>query len=93
MLIIFTVLITASVVYDPTTTGFLYSVLPQSWKSWPWFLAFLMEEIRSLAISVAVSTQALQIHVIAFDLVNWNLQQVEHNLLKRYSLNVWKDNI
>ena len=47
-----------------------------------WFTALLLEEIRSLVIALAVISQALQIHVIAFDLVNWSLQQLEHAIIE-----------
>ena len=83
ILLIAVLFITASLVCYPTMTGFLYSVLPESWKTWPWFLAFLLMEIRSMTMVLAVLSQALQIHVVAFDLVNWSLQQLECKVLER----------
>ena len=83
ILIIAVLFITASLVYYPTMTAFLYSMLPENWKTWLWFLAFLLMEIRSMAIILAVVSQALQIHVIAFDLVNWSLQQLECDVIER----------
>ena len=77
------ILITLSLVYDPTMTIFLYSMMPEGWKTWPWFMVALMEEIRSMTIALAVAFPAFQIHVIAFDLVNQRLENAVSNSLER----------
>ena len=77
------VLIALSLAYDPTMTVFLYSMLPQRWKTWSWFLTCLLEEFRSLAIALSIAAPGWQIHVIALDLVNRSLEEVVENTLKR----------
>ena len=83
MAILAILLIIISLVYDPTMTIFLYSMLPQRWKTWPWFLACLLEEIRSMIIVLAIAVPAWQIHVVAFDLINQSLESAVYNTLKR----------
>ena len=86
MIILAVVLITVAFVYDPTLTVFPYSMLPQSYKKWPWFLVCLSEEVRSMIITAAISVPVFQIQVIAFEVVNTSLQNVIRNTLKRYFL-------
>ena len=73
-------LITLSLIYDPTMTIFMYSSLPENWKTWRWFLVCLLLEVRSMANSVALAIPAIQIHVIAFDLVIESLQKIADTL-------------
>ena len=86
MAVLVVVLIALTLVYDPTLTVFLYSMLPESYKTWLWFLACLMEEVRSMTIVAAIAVPAFQIQVMAFDLVNKILENDVCNTLKRYFL-------
>ena len=79
-------LIILSTIYDPTMTVFLYSMLPQSYKTWPWFFACLFEELRLMTVMAAIAVPALQTQVIAFEFVNTRLQNVVCNTTKRYFL-------
>ena len=76
-------LILVAFVYDPTMTLLLYSVLPESCKTWPWFLACLMEEARLITVIVAVGIPMLQVQVVAFDLANATLEAAVPNTLQR----------
>ena len=83
MTILACVLVIVSLAYDPTMTVFLYSRLPEAWKTWPWFLICLLEEVRSMTIMAAILIPTFQIHVIAIDLVNTSLQSVLSCAVKR----------
>ena len=86
MLILEGGLVLVSLFYDPTTTLFLYSKLPESYRTWPWLLACLLEEIRSMAIIIAILVPAEQIKVLAIGLVRMSLEEVVRGMLrKRYS--------
>ena len=69
--------------YDPTMTLLLYSMLPDSCKTWPWFLACLMEEACLITVIAAVGVPMLQVQVVAFDLANATLEAAVPNTLQR----------
>ena len=84
MIILAVVVVTVSFVYDPTMTAFLFSMLPERYKTWPWFVVCLFDEVRSMIIMAAVAVPAFQTQVIAFELVNTSLQNVVFYTIKRY---------
>ena len=63
--------------YDPTMNFLLYSGLPGGYKNWLTFCLCMMEEDRILMMWAAIVVPMWQLQVMAFDLVNNVLKQVE----------------
>ena len=68
--------ISSSFIYDPTLRLLLYAVLPESFKTWPWFGLCFIEEVHLLTMFVSIATPAWQLQVISFDLVNKSLETI-----------------
>ena len=83
MVILAVVLVTVSLIYDPTMTLFFYTLLPDSYKTRPWFQACLLEENIAMAVGSSTAILAWQVHVIAFDLVNTTLKSIVCDALQR----------
>ena len=66
--------------YDPTMNFLLYSGLPDQYKNWATFWVCMMEEIRLVMMVVGTVTPVYQLQVIAFDLANDTLKEVEKSL-------------
>ena len=76
MLTIAIMLVGICAVNDPTMKMLLYDALPKSYQNGVTFWLCYMEEIRLLAMIVAVNVPAWQCQVIAFDLVNHDVEEI-----------------
>ena len=72
----------ACFVYDPTMKLLLYSALPDNQKNWHSFLLCFVEEMRFIFIYKGLAIPAWQLQVIAFDLINKNLELLLESLEK-----------
>ena len=66
--------------YDPTMDILLYSGLPDGYKNWFTFWVCMIEEIRLITMVIGTVTPVWQLQVIAFDLANDTLKEVEKSL-------------
>ena len=66
--------------YDPAMNLLLYSGLPDCYKNWATFCVCMVEEIRLIMMVVGTVTSIWQLQVIAFDLANHTLKEVEKHL-------------
>ena len=73
-------LILACFIHDPTMQLLLYSALPDRQKNWMSFLFCFAEEMRFLLMAVGSAVPAWQVQVIAFNLINKNLQLLLESL-------------
>ena len=69
--------VAACFVYYPGMNFLLYSGLPSSYKNWVSFSICMMEEIRLIMMVVGIATPVWQLQVVAFDLANNVLKEVE----------------
>ena len=69
-------------VYDPTMSFLLYSSLPEKFQNWFTLGICTLEEARLLVTLAGICVPVWQLQVIAFDLVNNGLEQMEQYLLK-----------
>ena len=65
----------------------LYSVLPEQCKNWLCFWICWVEEVLMLSMGVGIAVPALQLQVIAFDLLNVSLEAIGNNFMGY--INVW----
>ena len=70
MLMMSVPIICASFVYDPTMRVLLYAMLPENWKTGPWFWACFAEELHFVVTFITITGPAWQLQVISFELVN-----------------------
>lgn len=75
--------ISASMVYDPTMKLLLYAMMPESYQTWPYFWACLTGELHFLVMFAAIATPTWQLQVISFELLNGNLQTILSQAQKR----------
>ena len=69
-------LIGAAVIYDPAIPMLIYTILPESMKTWPWFWLCFIEEVRFVTFFDVLAVPLWQIQIISFDLINVNLEAV-----------------
>ena len=67
-------LICASLVYDPTMKLLLYVMLPESYRTWPWFCGCLIAEAYFVLMLPILAVPVWQVQVMAFELVNSKLE-------------------
>ena len=82
MLTLAIMLVGICAVYDPTMKMLLYNALPNSYQNWLTFWLCYMEEMRFLAMIVAVNAPAWQCQIIAFDLVNHDLEAITEAIMR-----------
>ena len=79
-------IISSSFIYDPTLRVLLYAVLPESFKTWPWFGLCFIEEVHFLTMYASIATPGYQLQVISFELVNKSIEAIIDSFaLKRYA--------
>ena len=77
MLMLTAAVAAACFIYYPSMNFLLYSGLPSSYKNWASFSVCMMEEIRLMMMGTMTMIPVWQLQVVAFDLANNVLKQVE----------------
>lgn len=75
--------IIASYVYDPTMKFLIYAMMPESYKTWLWFLVCLTGELHHITMLIAIAIPPWQLQVISFELLNTSLQTLVSRTVKR----------
>ena len=74
--------ILACFIYDPSMSLLLYSGLPATYQNSLTFWTCMVEEARYLTVFSGIAITALQLQVIAFDLVTKNVEETIEKLIK-----------
>ena len=82
MIMLAALVVSATMVYDPTMRLLLYAALPPRLQNWATFGLCLLEEIRFLLVMTSVAIPIWQVQVISFDLVCNQLRLVTQGLEK-----------
>ena len=69
-------MIGACIVYEPTMKMLLYAAVPAPYQNSLTFWICFAEEMRFLVICIGIAIPTFQRQVIAFDLINTNLEDI-----------------